>query len=134
MSEGPRRWVKLLVPIAGLSVIPLVGLIYAATTTFAPGSEKKEPSASPSDSSAPGRTQPRANLPRSGVPRAAEAKICCEKLRELAQTSEVDQRATFLAAGAACDAADNDEQAFKQVTSICGGERVDIPSECKNVP
>ncbi len=132
MSERPQRWLRLLVPIAGLSVVPLVGLVYAATTTFGPSTEKPESSATPFNGADAGTTKPRTRTAKPGAARTAGAKLCCEKLHELAQTSEVDKRATFLAAGAACEAADSDVEAFKQVNSICGGERVDIPPECKS--
>lgn len=135
MAEGPRRWLRIVLPIGGLSIVPLAGLIYAATASVG-GSDAKPTSSSLdllSGSAAPTMPSPARPKPaKPAPPRAANAKACCEKLRGLAQTSEeVDKRATYLAAGAACDAAETDDQAFKQVASICGGDRTEIPAECK---
>ncbi len=132
MAQGPKRWLKLLVPIGGLSIVPLVGIVYAATTTF--GGAGAKPSASglsvlEADAAPAARPRTRGGQP--APPRNASAKACCDKLHELAQTAEVDKRATFLAAGAACDAAETDAAAYRQVASVCGGDRTDIPPECK---
>ena len=139
MSEEPRRWLKLLVPLAGLSVVPLIGLIYAATTTFGAGAAKADASSSSIDADAGSSRSSTtktgsSRFPKSTPGRNASAKLCCEKLHDLAQVAEIDKRATYLAAGTACEAADDDREAFRQVASITGGERVELPPECKSNP
>lgn len=143
MAEGIPRWVKMAVPIAGLSIVPVLGFGYIAVASLGP-SKAAASSASADldpDSAGPGEAGPKgkskstgsksSKSPKSKAPRDDVARLCCEKLVDLAQSAEIEQRSTYLNASKACESAESDDEALRQVASNLGLEKIDIPPECK---
>ena len=128
------RWIKLALPIAGLSAIPVIGLGYVAVATIGPtktsAAEADSDSDAPKAGSASKRSGSKSARSTGRKPRDDAARLCCEKLVDLAQSAEIEKRSTYLNASKACDAAESDEEAVKQVASIIGGDRLEVPPEC----
>ncbi len=143
---APRAsWLWVALPVAGLLVVPLVGLVYAATSTFGKGEPETATSAAlaPNDDDAePGKpgaaTKSRkttAKKPsakgRAGKPRSDAASPCCAKLHELGKTAEVGERAPYLSAAAACDAAPDADKAYARVKANLKTSKTEVPAECE---
>jgi hypothetical protein len=147
------KWVLTALPIAGLAIVPLAGLVYVSTASFGKPASSASPSASASSLTVPIHEDELPNDPvvgkRSTTPKVAKpsglfpnagglaggrekdaaTKLCCEKLSDLAQNSDVGARASYSAAAAACNAAPSSAGALKQVASILDGH--EVPSECE---
>ncbi|MFO0617716.1 MAG: hypothetical protein U0414_34295 [Polyangiaceae bacterium] len=145
---------KIVLPLVGLSLLPLAGLVYAATASFGPKARasssasavvsSKKPAAKPADDmedeGAPGAepkpagptpvAKPTALGKLGANSRAPQHTLCCEKLSDMGQSASPKDKATLLAAASACSAAPSFEGALKQVASIVDGA-VDLPSECQ---
>jgi hypothetical protein len=153
-TAGTRgsRWL-LGLGFGGLLVVPIVGTVYLSVADFGPteaaavgsstaGGRLRAPvgpgsvtddddATEPEDPRArPGTRESAALGRREAKPRTDATSICCTKLRELGKGASLESRASYLAAATACDAAPNEERAFKQVQSVLGGSRVEIPDEC----
>lgn len=149
------RWL-LGLGLGGLLLVPILGTAYLGVADFGPteavpsgaasggaaagkrGRAVAQPS-EPADEDAAEAADPRArpgtsdgtsNTRREAKPRTDGAVLCCTKLRELGKGAPLDTRASYLAAAAACDAAPSEDRAFKQVQSVLGGSRVELPDEC----
>lgn len=149
---------KIVLPLVGLSLLPLAGLVYAATATFGP----KTSASAAASSSAGKRAAPKSaddldeegagastigptTTPPSGpVPvvkatslgrhgansKSPQQTLCCEKLMEMSQTAGAKDKATLLAAASSCSAAPSLDGALKQVAGIIEGA-VELPNECQ---
>lgn len=154
-STRGSRWL-LGLGIVGLLLVPILGTAYLGFADF--GTTEAAPSSAPSGASAAGRRGRAATEPgepaddgpaepadprarpgtrdststarREAQPRTDGAVLCCTKLRELGKGAPLDTRASYLAAATACDAAPSEDRAFKQVQSVLGGSRVELPDEC----
>lgn len=145
---------KIVLPLVGLSLLPLAGLVYAATASFGPkASSSASASASAGKRAAPkavddpddeapgapiGPTTPTGPVPivkatslgRTGAnTKNPQHTLCCEKLTEMSQTAGAKDKATLLAAASSCSAASSFEGALKQVAGIIEGA-VELPNEC----
>lgn len=145
-------WLWVALPVAGLLIVPTVGLVYAATSDFGHGAASSSADAL-ADGLLPGETDaaagagrsttgakrpirsrksPVATRPRSSQkPRVDGAALCCAKLDELGKTAPLESRGTYLAAARVCEAADDEETAKKQARSAVGAARAEVPDECK---
>lgn len=147
------RWL-LGVGLGGLLLVPVVGTVYLGVADFgggeaatigssaprlrarapgAPGAitdDDGEDGASADPRTRPGTGEGPSSTRREAKPRTDGAVLCCTKLRELGKGAPLDTRASYLAAATACDAAPSADRAFKQVQSVLGGSRVEIPDEC----
>ncbi|HTJ80693.1 MAG TPA: hypothetical protein VL400_03185 [Polyangiaceae bacterium] len=145
-------WLWVALPVAGLLVVPTVGLVYAATSDFGHGAASSSADAL-EDGLLPGETDAEAGAGKSTTgakrpirsrkttaatrprgsqkPRVDGAALCCAKLDELGKTAPLESRGTYLAAARVCEAADDEETAKKQARSAVGAARAEVPDECK---
>jgi hypothetical protein len=152
------KWLFTVLPLAGLGVLPLAGLVYVAVAPSSPNPTGA--TSTPSNTTAvirasdlpdspfvshPMETPPPRPTsfvagamnhaafaaPATAVQRDAAKHLCCEKLTDLAQAAEVSVRATFQAASAACNGAPTNDDAYRQVASIIEGSAAAVPSECR---
>jgi hypothetical protein len=144
VGSGARSWLLPGIAIGGLMLVPLVGLAYAATTSFgkdapADGSAKPaeddddEPGAKTAKTSkakAKKPTSASSARSRNKAPRSDEAAPCCEALRELGKEAPVEQRAAYLSAASSCDAASSAAIAKKRVGNQLRTAKVDVPEAC----
>ncbi|MBK6516137.1 MAG: hypothetical protein IPG04_19065 [Polyangiaceae bacterium] len=141
-SKAPS-WLWVALPIAGLSVVPLVGLAYTATTTFGKGGDTVD-SASSADAlddedGATGAAVSKKKTPakkstaraKGSRPRSDSAGACCTALHELGKTEPIDQRGRYLSAAAACEAAPDADTALKRVASSLRLAKIEPPPECE---
>jgi hypothetical protein len=128
-----RRWLWVALPIAGLSIVPLIGLVYAATATFGKGAEAEEATdvEAGGDGGVAKKGKTKGKTPKSTTkPRTDGAAECCAKLRELGKTAPLDARASYLSAAQACEAAPDEERAFKIAKSNVQTAKHELPDEC----
>lgn len=145
-------WLWVALPITGLMLVPTIGLLYAATTTFGVGEPATADSATPADGDEDGAPTPGAKTKggaskkvsksgktlkptksaghTAGRPRSDEASLCCTKLRELGKTAEIAERAPYLSAASSCEAASDAEIAWKRVKSQLAVAKLELPPEC----
>ncbi len=149
-ARAETAWVWVALPVAGLLVVPLAGLVYAMTSSFghdaaglasgAPVTEGAEgeldgdlrtttPAGARKSTAKTKRTTAKAKT--SQKPRSDGAAVCCAKLEELGKSAPLDTRGTYLAAARVCEAADDAETAFKQARSAVGAARAEVPEECQ---
>ncbi|NUP05071.1 MAG: hypothetical protein HOW73_03305 [Polyangiaceae bacterium] len=139
----PPSWLWVALPITGLLLVPLIGLLYAATTSFGKGDEENADAATsadleegdePATGAAARRKKATAKKARStkstSRARTDSAAICCAKLHELGKTEPVEDRSRYLSAAAACEAASDAETAFKRVASSLRIAKLSPPPEC----
>jgi hypothetical protein len=131
------------VPVGGLLVIPIIGLVYAATASFvdeppsssarAAGSDlaDDDDEPGPTGTKATRRKAPRSRAAAGGPKRHDEAAVCCNKLEQLGRTAPMEERGAYVAGAAACKAAPDAERAFAQAASVIGGSRGEVPEECQ---
>ncbi|MFO0554228.1 MAG: hypothetical protein U0271_37960 [Polyangiaceae bacterium] len=146
-SLRPRaNWIWVALPVGGLMILPVVGLVYAATGSFgkdaagasASGSaallDEDDPAgalgAAKGKKTAKKSPTSKTSAGRLGHPRSDEAAECCAKLHELGRTLPVDERSIYLSAAASCDSAPDAELAFRRVRSQLGVAMSDVPAEC----
>lgn len=146
---------KIVLPLVGLSLLPLAGLVYTASASFGPktkasssaaagsarktaakpiddGDDEPPPALDVTTPTPKGPTvvvKPTSLLRSGGQSKAPQHALCCEKLSDMAQSATPKDKATLLAAASACSAASSFEGALKQVAGIVEGS-VDVPSEC----
>jgi hypothetical protein len=136
-------WLWVALPIVGLSIVPLVGLVYAATTTFG---ATAEPAGSGSagaldedgEALLPGATKgsktkaksKSGSTTKTTSSRGDEADACCNKLRELGKSAEKAARTKYLGAASLCQSANDPEAAYKRVERNLKIGSLDIPEEC----
>ncbi len=134
-SRAPSRrhaWLRIALPLVGLSLVPAVGLIYAATASFGKAEEEGEEAAGASvdgGAAKKGKIKPKAakGAPK---PRTDGAAECCAKLRELGKTAPLDARASYLSAAQACEAAPDEDRALKVAKSNVQTAKHELPEEC----
>jgi len=149
-----RSWLWIALPVGALLVVPTVGLVYAATSSFGHGPKEDASGAVVLGGDAPGESDgddrvgtspanPAAKKPTRGrktgaarvrttqKPRTDGAQICCAKLDELGKSAPLDSRGTYLAAARLCTSADDEESAKKQARSAVAVGRAEVPEECK---
>jgi hypothetical protein len=146
VGSGARSWLLPGIAIGGLMLVPLVGLAYAATTSFgkdAPADGSAKPAAEDDDDE-PGAKSTKASKgsktkkptsaasakSRNKAPRSDEAAPCCEALRDLGKEAPVEQRAAYLSAASSCDAASSAAIAKKRVGNQLRTAKVDVPEAC----
>lgn len=140
-SRGHGRtkwgWLRIALPIVGLLVVPSFGLIYAATGSFgksAEGEAGAEEEVVGADGGRSKRTKPKGKSTGAGKgttkPRTDGAAECCQKLRELGKTAPIDARATYLSAAQACEAAPDEDRAFRIARSNVQTAKHEVPEEC----
>lgn len=152
---------KIVLPLVGLSILPLAGLVYAASASFGPktkasssasASAAKKSTAKPADdldgpeaegdttadtkpAKAPAVSKPGAGRPIGnnavGHNKAAQQTFCCEKLSDMARSASPQDKATLSAAASACSASPNWEGALKQIMTVVDGA-FELPNECQN--
>lgn len=129
-----------MLPVAGLLVIPSVGLVYTATTTFGKGADESASASSVDlDEEIPGvakRTRSgssskKTKTPKSSHPRSDSAGPCCLKLRELGTTLPVEERGRYLSAATTCEGAPDSDVAIKRVNSNLKVGGAEVPTECE---
>jgi hypothetical protein len=127
-------WLRVAVPVAGLLIVPTVGLLYAATTSFDPSAETaaEGETGDTSATSKGGKKKLPKGMKSSPKPRSDGAADCCAKLHDLGRTAPVDQRAAYLSAAQACDAAPDEDKAMQAAKSTVKSSRQDLPPECEN--
>lgn len=142
---------KIVLPLVGLSLLPLAGLVYAATASFGPktkasasasASSAKRSAPKPADdldegdasdakpASAPTAAKPTGAARPAANSKAAQQTFCCEKLSDMARSAAPKEKATLLAAASACSAAPSWEGALKQINTVIDGA-VELPNECR---
>lgn len=130
---GNRRWLWVALPVAGLSIVPLVGLVYAATATFgkSAGAEESADEEVSADGGPgkKGKARTKTSKPTT-KPRTDGAAECCAKLRELGKSAPLDARASYLSAAQACESAPDEERAFKIAKSNVLTAKHELPEEC----
>lgn len=146
---------KIVLPLVGLSLLPLAGLVYAASASFGPktkasssasaSSAKRAPKPADdldgpeSDGDAADRTPakpPTAAKPTGvgravGNSKAAQQTFCCEKLSDMARSASPQDKATLSAAASACSASPSWEGAQKQIAAVIDGA-MELPNECQH--
>jgi hypothetical protein len=140
-SRGHERtkfgWLRIALPIVGLLLVPSVGLIYAATATF--GKSEGETGADEEVVGADGGRTKRTKAAKgkstgagkgTTKPRTDGAASCCEKLRELGKTAPIDARGSYLSAAQACEAAPDEDRAFRIARSNVQTAKHEVPEEC----
>jgi hypothetical protein len=148
-ARGETSWLWVALPVTGLLIVPLVGLVYAATSSFGRDSAASSASGAPVGDLGDGeldgdlsttqvgnkktpskaRRAP-AKARTSQKPRTDGAAICCAKLEELGKTAPLESRGTYLAAARVCGSADDEETALKQARSAVKAARAEVPEEC----
>lgn len=146
-SSSRTSWLWVALPVTGLLIVPMIGLVYAATSTFGKG--EPEPSSSvPLDEGddppepgvlgakaggkKPKRTTTGSRVGKMGAkPRTDSAAACCSRLHELGKTAPLDVRPPYLSAAAACDAAPDADKAFLRVKGNLRATKAEIPEECE---
>lgn len=139
---------SLLVPalaVGGLLVLPAVGLVYAATTTFGadepdaatsgaavdedgepvPAGAKKGKTARKPITTASSRVRAK------GTPRTDEAAECCAALHENAKSAPVEQRGVLLSAAQACESATTPAVAKRRVATQLRSLQITAPEACE---
>ncbi|NUO51358.1 MAG: hypothetical protein HOV80_21090 [Polyangiaceae bacterium] len=139
-SRGHERtkfgWLRIALPIFGLLVVPSFGLIYAATATFGKSAEGETGADEEVVGADGGRSKRKPKGKSTGAgkgttkPRSDGAASCCEKLRELGKTAPIDARATYLSAAQACEAAPDEDRAFRIARSNVQTAKHEVPDEC----
>lgn len=128
-----RRWLWVALPIVGLSIVPLVGLVYAATATFgkasAEGADEDEEGSVDGGAGKKGKARTKTSK-AAPKPRSDGAAECCAKLRELGKTAPLDARATYLSAAQACESAPDEDRALKIARSNVQTAKHELPEEC----
>lgn len=129
-----------MLPVAGLLVIPSVGLVYTATTTFGKGAdESASASSADTEDGVPGAKRTRSGstsskrtkTPKTSHPRSDSAGPCCVKLRELGTTLPVEERGRYLSAATTCEGAPDADVAIKRVNSNLKVGGSEVPTECE---
>lgn len=130
--------------VGGLLVLPAVGLVYAATTSF--GLNETAPASSATaldDEGEPVKTAAKKAKTRKpvsaasskarpkGEPRTDEAAECCAALQESVKTAPVEQRSIILSAIEACESATTPIVARRRVSTQLRSLRVKIPDACE---
>ena len=140
-SRGHERtrfgWLRIALPIFGLLVVPAFGLIYASTATFGKSAEGETGAEDEIIGADGGRSKrPKTKGKSTGAgkgttkPRTDGAASCCEKLRELGKTAPIDARASYLSAAQACEAAPDEDRAFRIARSNVQTAKHEVPEEC----
>ncbi len=134
-TRGRFAWLRIALPIAGLLVVPFVGLVYAATASFGKAEEDEtteEAGAATADGGKAKKGKGKAKSAKATTkPRTDGAAECCEKLRELGKTAPIDQRATYLSAAQACEAAPDEDRALRVARSNVKTAKHELPAECE---
>ena len=126
-----RRWIWVALPVVGLSIVPLVGLVYAATASFGKASAESGEDAEAADGGPGKKGKARTKTSKaSPKPRTDGAAECCAKLRELGKTAPLDARATYLSAAQACESAPDEDRALKIARSNVQTAKHELPDEC----
>lgn len=120
-------WLKLALPIVLLSLVPIVGTVYAMVADFGPKATAEEGAASGSAAAGTKRKRPTAAKGEG----KADLEACCERLREMGTEGAIDKRATFLAAAEICENATTAKAGFKGVKSALKTDYQSVPSECE---
>lgn len=149
-GSGRTSWLWVALPVAGLLIVPMIGLVYAATSTFGRG--EPEPSSSVPLDDGDDLSEPGVGIPgiskagtkkakrtttgsragkMSAKPRSDSAAPCCARLHELGKTSPLDVRPAFLSAAAACDAAPDADKALLRAKGNLRATKAEIPEECE---
>lgn len=115
-------WLKVALPVVLLSLVPILGTVYAMVGDFAASSPAK------SDSSARASASKKKDGSAGG---SAELSACCDKLRELGSEGDLDKRPTYLAAAEVCENAVSAKSGFKAVKSVLKTDYQLVPSECQ---
>lgn len=145
-SSTQRSWLWVALPVGGLLVVPMIGLFYAATSSFgkaepdAPGSAALEDGDEPTDPATPGVKSKRAKRSTTGSrsptmgqkPRSDGAAACCAKLHELGRTAPLDVRPAYLSSASSCDRAPDADRAFSRVKGNLKATKAELPEECEN--
>jgi hypothetical protein len=119
-------WLKLALPIVLLSLVPIVGTVYAMVADFGP-TATAEGAASGSAAAGSKRKRPSA-VKGEGK---ADLEACCEKLREAGTEGEIEKRATFLSAAEICENATTAKAGFKGIKSALKTDYQNVPAECE---
>lgn len=128
-----RAWLRVALPLVGLSLVPAVGLIYAATASFGKGSDETaaDEEAAGVDGGVAKKGRAKSKAPKAAPkPRTDGAAECCSKLRELGKTAPLDARASYLSAAQACESAPDEDRAFKIAKSNVQTAKHELPEEC----
>lgn len=137
-------WLWVALPVAGLSVVPIVGLAYTATTSFgkgpdaldsatsaeSPDEEDGPPGAAVTKRKTSTTKKPTSARGKSSRPRSDSAGPCCAVLHDLGKSEPVEQRGRYLSAASACEAAPDADTALKRVASSLRLAKIDPPPEC----
>lgn len=137
--RGKRSWIWSMLPVAGLLVIPAVGLFYTATTSFGKGADSAAAGSAEADEDAPPGTKKtrgassskRTKTSKTSHPRNDSAGPCCLKLRELGTTLPVEERGRYLSAATTCEGAPDSDVALKRVNSNLKVGGAEVPAECE---
>lgn len=140
-SRSSATWLWIALPIVGLSIVPVIGLVYAATTSFGKGADASAESATVLEDDLDGTGVPGAKkkstssrktkTTKTASARTDEAETCCAKLRDLGKTAEIAERSKFLGAASLCQGAADAQTAYKRVERNLRVAGIDIPPECE---
>jgi len=145
-GRGGGSWIFIVLPVVGLSIVPVFGLIHAATTSFGKGEgtdssasaaanddDDDEATGSPgAGATKRGARAARSRRSKSSRPRSDSASICCAKLRELGKTSAIEERSKYLSAATSCDNAPDVDTALRRVANSLRASGAEVPSECQS--